>query len=147
MKTIHVVIAMLALTTVSCAQDVPQNAVPSVVLNSFSAKYPNAEDIDWEKNGEIYSVDFEIGKTDHEAWLDGTGKVIKVETDIAKNELPSAVQNAISNNFKDCRIDDADKIEKDGKTFYSVELDGHMGDRKIVFDSQGNEMTDTKFLY
>ena len=147
MKTIQVMIVMLGLATASCAQDIPQNAVPSVVLNAFGAKYPNATDVDWEKKGEVYNVGFEIGKTDHEAWFDAAGKVIKVETDISKKELPAAVQSAIAKHYAGYRTDDADKIEKDGKTYYKVELDGNMGDRTVVFDAQGTEMTDTKFLY
>jgi len=147
MKTVHVIIAMIGISTVSCAQDIPQSQVPSLVLNAFSADYPNATDVDWEKKGEIFNVDFEIGGTDHEAWLDASGKVIKLEKDIKKASLPAPVTATIANQFKEYKIDEAEQIEKDGKTYYKVELDGTTGDRTVFFDTAGKEITDTKFLF
>ncbi len=147
MKTVHVMLAMLGFSTVSCAQDIPQNEVPSVVMNAFDSKFPNAMDVEWERKGDIFNVDFEIDKIDHEAWMDATGKIIKLETEIKETEVPAAVKATIAKDFKDCHIDDAEKIEKDGKIYYSIELDGKTGDRTIIFDAAGKQVSDPSHLY
>jgi len=147
MKTMHVMLVMLGLSTASCAQDIPQNKVPSVVINAFQTKFPDAMDVEWEKKGDIFNVEFDLGKVDHEAWMDATGKIIKHETDIKESELPASVKATIAKDFKDSRIDDVDKIEKDGKVYYNVELDGKTGDRIILFDAAGKQVSDPSFLY
>lgn len=56
MKNLFVaLLAVLPFVTISCAQDIPQHNVPSVILNAFSAAYPNAADIEWEKK-ETYTM-------------------------------------------------------------------------------------------
>ena len=147
MKMIHLIAACIGLSFVSCAQDVNKSEVPSVVLNAFQAKYPNAEDVDWEKKGALYNVDFEIITTDHEAWLDASGKIVKHEQEITKKEIPSVIADVLEQHFKEYRVDDVDKIDKDGATYYRIELDSNMGDRTIVFDAKAHEVTDTSLLY
>ena len=91
MKNLFVaLLAVLPFVTISCAQDIPQHNVPSVILNAFSAAYPNAADIEWEKKGNIYNVEFEIGKTEHEIWYNAEGKVLKHKTEIPLSEVPAA---------------------------------------------------------
>lgn len=148
MKVIYLTIALgLGCSFIACAQDIPQNEVPSVVLNAFQSGYPNALDVEWEKKGQIYSVEYEIGKTDHKAWFDQSGKIVKHEEEIGKTELPDAVKQTVNEQFKDYRIDDAEKIEKDGKAYYKIELDGPMGDRTIFTGASGKTIADPSFLY
>jgi hypothetical protein len=45
----------------------------SEVLQSFPdgilEDYPTATDIEWEKNGTDYRLEFKVGKMDHEIWI------------------------------------------------------------------------------
>lgn len=148
MKVIYLTIALgLGGSFLACAQDIPQNEVPSVVLNAFQARYPNATDVEWEKKGEFYHVEYDLGRTDHEVWLDASGKLVKHEEDIPKAQLPDAVKQTVSSQFGKYRIDDTDKIEKDGRTYYKIGLEGSMGDRTIFTDAAGKVIADPSFLY
>lgn len=123
-------------STVS-AQDIPQSQVPSVVVNAFQSKFPNADDVDWEKEGKLFKVDFEIGSRDHDLWIDNSGNIKKHKEELNKSDLPAAVAEKIKNEFKEYSIDDVDKIEADGKVSYLVELDGKDGDRDVSFSEDG----------
>lgn len=120
------------------AQDIPQSEVPSVVLNAFQVKFPNATDIDWELKGDQYKVDFEIGTRDHGVWIDKSGNIKKHKEDITKKELPQEIVKKIEKDFSNYKIDDTDKVEADGKVVYLVELDGAKDDRKVTFTAAGD---------
>jgi hypothetical protein len=137
-KLIIILLAAWVVNVNANAQDIPQSQVPSVVLNSFQVKFPNATDIDWELKGDQYKVDFEIGTRDHDIWIDKSGNIKKHKEDIAKKELPQEIVKKIEKDFGSYKIDDTDKIEVDGKVVYQVELDGAADDRKVTFTAGGD---------
>jgi hypothetical protein len=137
-KLIVILLAVWVFNVNANAQDIPQSQVPSVVLNAFQVKFPNATDIDWELKGEQYKVDFEIGTRDHDVWIDKSGNIKKHKEDIAKQELPQEIVKKIEKDFGSYKIDDSDKIEADGKVVYLVELDGAADDRKVTFTAGGD---------
>jgi hypothetical protein len=57
--------------------------------------------------------------------------------DICAADLPRAVKSTIRAQYPDFRIDDVEKLEKEGVVFYQVELDGEPHDRKIVVTADG----------
>jgi len=121
------------------AQDIPTSQVPSVIANKFATQYPKAKDIDWERKGELYNVEFELGRNiDHEIWYDSKGVIVRHKEDIAKSSLPAAVTSKLAKDFKGYRIDDPEKITEGGKVTYKLELKSFTKDWDIVIDSQGN---------
>ena len=92
----QMLLVFLMATTISFGQEIPEAQVPSVIVNKFKAKFPKASDVEWEKNGEIYNVDFEIGWfTDYEAWYNESGNLVKFTKEISEKDLPQAVKNAV----------------------------------------------------
>ncbi len=139
MKKILVLSALLVNTVMtSCAQDISSQQVPSVVMNAFSTTYPKATDIEWEQNVNVYKVDFDLSFQDHELLIDSTGKVIRHKQDINASELPAPVKDTIAKRYKGYRIDDADKIEQEGKVYYKVELEQKENELKLVFNPDGS---------
>lgn len=137
MKKLIFAICLAGASTVAVAQDIRQSEVPSVVLNAFQSKFSNAADVEWEMKGDLYKVEFEIGKFDHDLWIDKNGKVVKHKEELSKSDLPPAINDKIKAEYKDYRVDDVYKIESDGKVTYEVELDGNRGDREITFAPDG----------
>lgn len=137
MKKLIFAICLAGASTVAVAQDIRQSEVPSVVLNAFQSKFSNAADVEWEMKGDLYKVEFEIGKFDHYLWIDKNGKVVKHKEELSKSDLPPAINDKIKAEYKDYRVDDVYKIESDGKVTYEVELDGNRGDREITFAPDG----------
>ena len=125
------------------AQTIPQSQVPSVVLNAFQGKFSNAAEVEWEAKGDLYKAEFEVNKRDHDVWIDKAGKITKHKEDFPKKDLPAAIQQQITSEFKAYKLDDADKIEMEGKIFYQVELEGAADDRKVLFSEDGKVQENT----
>jgi len=139
MKLIILAVAAVSLSLSACSQDIPAAKVPSVVQNAVQTKFSNAVNIEWEKKKTgLYEAEFAINSTEYTAWLDATGKLVAYKLGIKENELPAIITSAITREHAGYRIDDADKIEKDGITYYQVELDAKgKKDRNLVFSADG----------
>ena len=124
---------------VSCSQDIPANEVPSVVINALKAKFPEATGIDWEKKQDLYEAEFDFGKTEFSVLIDSNGKLILHKQDIKKRDLPTNITSVLNSNYKKFRIDDVEKLEKDGITYYQAELKGNGKVARLVFSAEGRE--------
>ena len=127
------------------AQDVATKDVPSAVATALNQKFANATDLDWEMDGANYEADFDVNRVDHNVLIDPSGKILMTKRDIQKKDLPQAVTNAISQNHKGLRLDDMEVLEKDGTTYYQVELDDKAGDKKLVFTADGKAATGSTY--
>jgi hypothetical protein len=138
MKTIPFLAAILLGTASLFAQDVSESQVPSVILNNFKKAFPKASDVEWERQGEQYNVDFEIGFfNDYEAWFDASGKMIKYSEDISKSDVPQAIKESIKKQFDGFRIDDADKITENKVDTFLIEIEKGNDERKLLFSKDG----------
>lgn len=138
MKKIILAILISAPLTTLVAQDIPETQVPSVVLNAFKVKFSDVDKLEWERKGELYKAEFEIDRQDHDIWIDKSGTITKHKTDIPYDQLPRAIQEKISTEFKTYKVDDTDKVETGNKVVYIVELESKTGDRDVVFTPDGN---------
>lgn len=137
-KTIQLLAIFFLGTGTIFAQDIPESQVPSVIVNSFKKEFPKASDVEWERQGDQYNVDFEIGWfTDYEAWFTASGKLIRYTEDISEGDLPKTVKHAIKNQYKGYRIEDAKKIIENGVETYSVEIEKGNDERDLVFSTNG----------
>lgn len=122
----------------ACGQNISSNKVPSVVQNTIRAVFPKAMDIEWEMKKSSYEAEFDMDSTEYTVYLDATGKIIVYKQDIRENELPVAITSALARDHAGYRIDDADKIQKDGITYYQVELDNkRKKERNLLFSADG----------
>ncbi|PIB35857.1 hypothetical protein BFP72_10855 [Reichenbachiella sp. 5M10] len=136
------IIGLLVAWSPTLAQDIPQNRVPSVIVNRFKQDFPKAYDIEWKVKNNQYNVEFETGIfTDHEIWYDTTGEIIRHEEEISHNELPSPVTAKLDRDFNGFRIDDAKRITTSSTVDYSVELNSFTQEWKIIFDKNGEIST------
>lgn len=137
MKKLFIFAIPLLTALSSCAQDVSQALVPSVVLNAFQQKFPQASDVEWEKKGELYEVEFDLQYKDHKALLDSTGKIIKHKQEIKPSELPISVQTTLQKGFSKYKIDDVKRIETEGIVIYKVEVENAKEEKKVYLDANG----------
>ena len=138
MKSTILVLTASLFFLYSCSQDIPNSKVPSVVLNAVQAKYGSANKIEWEKKNNLYEAEFKMDSVEYAVYIDSTGKLVLHKIDIKENELPAAVSSIIRTEYIGYKIDDAEKIEKDGITYYEVELEGKgKKDLKLNFSADG----------
>jgi hypothetical protein len=127
-----------------------QNAVsisdlPVSVKSEFMKNFANAEEgsTSWTSLGSGFSTTFKIGESDHYAEFDGNGKLVIHRFDIGHTELPAEVIAAIKKNHPAHTIEEAEKIIKDGKVTYEVELEGEP-DYEIIFAADGTVLEKKK---
>lgn len=138
MKTTKLFMLALFATGCICAQDIEANQVPSVIINNFKKEFPKASDIEWERQGNQYSVDFEIGfHSDYEAWFDKSGELIRYAEEISKTDLPQEIKDAITNQYQGYKIDDAIKFIENNIETYSVEIEKGHNERNLLFNKNG----------
>lgn len=116
------------------AQDISASEVPTIVKDAFKKEFPNSRDIEWEREGEYFNVEFEIGKNDHELWITPSGKIVKHKEDISSAELPTSIKNKIKADYKGYRIDDVDKLTLENRVFYKVEIEIGRNNNKRELD-------------
>ena len=125
------------------AQDIAQSQVPSIILNQFNAEFAKASDIEWEKEGEFFSVEFETGwNVDHEIWYNAKGEMVKHKEGISSKELPKAVKDKLKADFNKLSIDDLEQISENGKVVYKMELNSLWNqDWDVVMDANGTVLS------
>jgi uncharacterized protein (DUF2249 family) len=137
-KVIQLMAVFLLGTGAMFAQDMPESQVPSVIVNNFKKEFPKAYDVEWEKKGEQYNVEFEIGTgTDYEAWFTNSGKLIKYKQEITITNLPQAIKDAIHTNYPGFRIGEAKKYVENGVETYKVEIEKGSEELKLLFSKDG----------
>lgn len=127
------------------AQDIPASQVPTAVSNAFTQEYANPTDVDWEKKKKNFEVEFEVDGLDHKALYNAEGKLLMTKRDLREADLPPAITQKIAADYGNYEIDDVDELVVEGKTYYQVELDGTLRDRKLVFGEDGQEARKVKF--
>ncbi|WP_266203299.1 PepSY-like domain-containing protein [Pontibacter kalidii] len=146
MKKILVGFAFVGASVIAAqAQDVATKDVPQAVAAVLTQQYANATDLEWEMDGANYEADFDVDRIDHNVLIDPSGKILMTKRDVMEKDLPQSVKAAIDQSYKGMRLDDVEQLEKDGTTYYQVELDQKGEDKKVVFAADGKEVTDPAY--
>ena len=142
MKALTLALAFSTVSFFAIAQEIKETEVPSVVMNSFKGQFSDAQKPEWEKLNDKYEVEFEQGTAERGAVLDASGKVLMLKQEIENNEVPAAVVNTIKQNYGGYDLDEAEKIEYNGKTYYEVELTRwYVLSKELIFTADGKETT------
>lgn len=145
MKNLKIAALLLFATAAVSAQDLKTDEVPANLQSKFNTAYTNVTDVEWEKKGDHYKVEFEINKMDHDVWYDAEGNVIKSEIEISANELPSAISSAVKAKYADYKIDTVEVRDEGGKKTYEVEIEkGWTKERKLILDASGKILHDNE---
>lgn len=91
-------ILTIAASVVVMACDIYDDGVPAKSVRSeFRSMYPDAKDVEWDREGVNWSVSFEIGKypdvREYEALYDSKGVWIMTETEMLLSEVPDEIKN------------------------------------------------------
>ena len=131
-------IALLATATVS-AQDIANDKVPTSLNSSFQKAFPNASDIEWEKDGVNFKVEFDQDNMENEIWYSNNGEILKTEKELTLKDLPSAVIATIKSKYPKYDIDEVELSEAKGKKTYEVELEKWFSeDVKLMIAEDGS---------
>lgn len=143
MKNLKITVLALCTTALLSAQDLSKDQIPENIQSTFQQNFTNAKDVDWEKSGNDYKVEFEIDNKDHDIWYYKNGMVIKFKKEISENEIPQEVVSTITDKYPDYKIDSAEVEEQDNQKIYKIEIDkGWNKERELVIDATGKIVSD-----
>jgi hypothetical protein len=134
MKNAMMILALSLLTGSACAQKLKETDVPATVKDAFKKMWPDAKVEKWEKEGDWYEAEYEMGKTEGTVALDANGNVMETEKEIKVSELPKAISDYISKNMPGKKIKEASHItDAKGMVTYEAEIDNV----DYIFDADG----------
>lgn len=136
MKTLFLIIFVSSISYAT-AQDIAKSEVPSQVSSALTSKFAKAKDIEWEMEGDLFKADFEVNSRDHELWIDRSGSIRRHREELSRRDLPQVISEKVKTEFQEYRIDDAHKVEDNGRILYHIDLDGPGEDREVWFAEDG----------
>ena len=119
------------------AQNISQSNVPAVVLNAFQLKFPNADDVKWKLEKGNYRVNYRVNSKEHKLTMDYKGNVLKHIQDLYISEIPKTVLETIRSKVTYFDVNDADRIEVDGKITYHINFKYSGEDFNFWIDEKG----------
>jgi uncharacterized membrane protein YkoI len=134
-----VMMISLTLSTVY-AQEVEQKDVPEAVKTSFQKECTTAKEVEWEKEGSNYEVEFEMNKTEYSVLFDDAGSKLETEMEITTKELPKAVSEYVKTTYKKTVKEAAKSTDANGVITYEVEIKG----MDLIFDKDGKFIKEEK---
>ena len=134
MKNLVLMIAASVGVTVSASAQVK---VPAAVKSSFQKEYPGVK-VKWEKEAGNYEAGFEQKGHEMSVIYTPTGTSTEKEMEIPISELPKAVRDYVSQNYKGAKIKEAAKITKSNITVqYEAEING----KDVLFTPEGKKIS------
>lgn len=127
---------VMVFSFVACAQkgNVSQNA-----KEAFTQKFPNAENVSWDKeNNNEWEAEFKMNGLEYSANYSENGDWLETESEIATNEVPNIVSQAVASKYPEAKINKVFKVERKDGISYEYEFKMNGKTQEVVFDSSGN---------
>jgi uncharacterized membrane protein YkoI len=120
-----------------------KHQLPKAVLEAFEKAYPQANEVEFEKEmieGKVfYEVEFKENGREYEILYDSEGTILQVEETLDVKALPEPIVHAISKAYPKAIIEDAEKITKtDGTVIvYEIEINAEGKKLELELDATG----------
>ncbi len=122
-------------------QKLAREKVPVEVLSAFQKAYPQAVARGYEeevKHGKtFYEIESKDGETNRDILFSPAGEIVEIEEMIQKTEIPQIIQQASAAKFPQAEIRRAEKIARNGNTYYEIEFKQGEKHFSKEFDAQG----------
>ena len=123
-------------------KEVSKQQVPKTVLEAFEKAYPNAKEIEFEKeiiDGKaVYEVEFKENDREYEVLYDSDGVIVQIEETLDAKALPESIVQAISKAYPKATIEDAEKVMKPDGTVIAYEVEIKSEGKKLELELDAN---------
>ena len=99
MKTL-IGIAILLLTGTLVKAQGALASIPTPVMQSFTALYPNVKDVAWNYNEPNYEARFKVRNKGMMLMFDVSGSVSEIKNEVPAVELPGTVRNYVETHYR-----------------------------------------------
>lgn len=150
-KTIAMAAVIMTFLMLSACEKYEDGRPEKMTRNEFSQMFPDAKDVEWEREGGCWKVSFETGKgagrVDHEAWYGLDGSWLRTESEMGLSAVPQYIKDYLeaseygSASFED---HDAEYIQTPSGNHYRFDLI-HSGVKIYVDVSEDGKVILAKF--
>ncbi len=144
MKKLFVLMVVMLMTISSYAQKVKESDVPANVKAKVTATFPEAKSIKWSKENGGYEAEFMLNKVETSCVISTNAELLETETEIAVNDLPIAIKQAIEKTIPGCKINEASKIVKKDVVTYEAEVKVGKENYDLIYTGEGQLISKTK---
>lgn len=138
-------ILAIASSVIVMACDVYDDGVPSKTLrNQFRTTYPEARDVEWDREGLNWSVSYEIGQypdvVEYETLYDKNGKWLMTKKELRMSDVPENIKSALSaSEYGSYRLDDSEVeyYQTEKGNFYRFDLEKNRKDVDVDITEDG----------
>jgi hypothetical protein len=141
MKALFVLLMLAALGTKALvAQDaIKKSAVPPSVIEEFEARFADAEDVVWLRQGEsLYGARFQVLGKNAEAIYTPNGEWVQTEQEIPYLEMPDDARSYCRSNYPDYQAKAVKKVStRKYGILYEIKVLGNAKTIGMTFDMHG----------
>jgi hypothetical protein len=145
MKQMLSAIAISSVLWGACSPDLRESKVPSVVRNTVATQFSGTSKVEWEKERQNYEAEFWIDTVGYTVLVNPEGTLLRFKHEIPLTLLPPAVQQTLQSQYAGFEVEDAEKIEQGGQTFYQVEVEKGLKEMRLVLTPEGAITNSTPF--
>ncbi|MFC1502132.1 hypothetical protein ACFL6A_01810 [bacterium] len=125
--------------------------LPQVVLDAFTAGYPEASVTGYTEEAEdgkiYYEISFELEGRKIDILYNVEGVVVELEKTISAEEMPDLIQEAIAKEITEYSLIRIEKVQKEGKFFYEAKILNTKNDKKYeLFFSESGELLEKETM-
>ena len=132
----HVFLVILLISLTACDRH-EVDSVPSVVENTFKARFPDVAEVEWEMERAGYEAEFDLDGKEYTVEIDSAGLWRKMKVEISGPDLPPALRKAVDSTFQKPELREIERLVLNGNVFYQVFLVSGTAKHRLVFDSLG----------
>ena len=124
------------------AKEVSKHEVPKAVLEAFEKAYPNAKEVEFEKEifegKAAYEVEYKENGREYEILYNSDGVILQIEETLDVKALPEPIIQAISKAYPKATIEDAERVIKPDGTVTVYEVEIKTGGKKLELELDAN---------
>ena len=105
-------------TTFSFANSDPD--VDPMIVKAFQKEFSFAENVKWEKTGELAKVSFSINDQGFYAWYNANAELVTTARNMLYMQLPLSVIKTLNRDYSQAELSGIVEFTKNGETFYHI---------------------------
>lgn len=121
MKIIHLFAALPFVLLLGCTE-VEQDDTPESVLRSFGTMYPNAKEVEWEHEKDVWEAEFTSNNHEVTAEFSEAGGWIETETTLNRSEVPIPVVDGIFAKYPNAEFLKFEEVRGEDFLAYEVNI-------------------------